>query len=104
MLNSPADPLRTPAAEPLVTPEWLFDNVGHREAKSAVAEATTTLVPQQPPRARGITAHLVTVKVGKKKGRTSASGRVTFSLAAGEYGEKAAKAGYATARGHLKVK
>lgn len=44
------------------------------------------------------------VKVGKKKGRTSASGRVTFSLAAGEYGEKAAKAGYATARGHLKVK
>src|SRR5262249_42741945 len=43
------------------------DNAGHREAAPTAAQATTTLVQQQPPQARGIIARLVTGKVGKKK-------------------------------------
>ena len=44
------------------------------------------------------------VKVGSKKGRTGATGRVTFSLSPGTYKEKASASGYATASRRVKVK
>jgi hypothetical protein len=44
------------------------------------------------------------VKVGSKKGRTGANGRVTFSLSPGSYKEKASALGYAGASGRVKVK
>jgi hypothetical protein len=44
------------------------------------------------------------VKVGSKKGRTGATGRVTFSLSPGSYDEKASAAGYIGASGRVKVK
>ena len=44
------------------------------------------------------------VKVGSKKGRTGATGRVTFSLPPGSYKEKASAAGYSGASGRVKVK
>jgi hypothetical protein len=43
------------------------DNLGHQQALPAGAQASTVLVPQMLQRPRGINAHLVTVKVGKRK-------------------------------------
>jgi hypothetical protein len=44
------------------------------------------------------------VKVGSKKGRTGATGRVTFSLSPGSYTEKASAIGYAGASARVKIK
>jgi hypothetical protein len=44
------------------------------------------------------------VKLGSKKGKTGANGRVTFSLRAGSYKEKASAPGYGGASGRVKVK
>ncbi len=44
------------------------------------------------------------VKVGSKKGRTGATGRVTFSLSPGSYTEKANAVGYTGASARVKVK
>jgi hypothetical protein len=44
------------------------------------------------------------VKVGSKKGKTGANGRVTFSLKPGSFKEKASAPGYGGASGRVKVK